>query len=104
MYMGGNKTALLSQRLIADALMRLLRVKRFSDITVSELCREAQVSRQTYYTLFGSLENVILFSLRAECGFDPAPERPACRSACFRDFCRGYSRYIVEKKELLALL
>ena len=41
MYCGTNKTALQSQKQIAEAMMALLGEKPFSQITVSELCRSA---------------------------------------------------------------
>ena len=54
MYCGSNKTALQSQRLIAEAMMELIREKAYSQITISELCKTAGISRQTFYTLFTS--------------------------------------------------
>ena len=35
-----NKTALLSQHLIADALLRLMRKESFQSITVTDICNE----------------------------------------------------------------
>ncbi len=104
MYLGDNKTALYSQQLIADAMLSLLRKKSYLEISVSDLCKTAGVSRQTFYSLFGSKDTVIYFVLKNHCRYEPAPEEKACRSACFRDFCIGYSRYIVEKREILELL
>lgn len=104
MYHGSNKSALLSQKLISDALLRLLEEKAFSDISVSDLCREAQVSRQTFYSLFGTKENVILYELRHNCCYLPEENTVACRSAVFRSFCEGYSRYIVDKRHIISLL
>ena len=49
MYTGDNKTAVLSQQLISDALLSILEEKAFEDISISELCKKAQVSRQTFY-------------------------------------------------------
>ena len=104
MYDGDNKTALLSQQLIAEAMLALLGEKAFSEISVSDLCKRAGVSRQTFYSLFGSKENVIHYILKNSCRYEPAEEEKSCRSACFRDLCIGYSRYIVEKRAILELL
>lgn len=104
MYTGDNKTAQLSQQLIGEAMLRLLRTTAFSDISVSLLCREAQVSRQTFYTLFGSKESVLTYLLQNSCCFEPEEKKTACRSADFRMFCQGDSRYIIEKRDLLELL
>ena len=62
MYEGCNKTAVSSQLAIADALLSLMREKPYAKISVSELCKRAQVSRQTFYTLFESKDNVISYS------------------------------------------
>lgn len=104
MYSGTNKTALLSQKLIGDAMLRLLEDKPYTDISVSDLCREAEVSRQTFYSLFGSKENVIMYSLRQSCCFEPEQNDRICRSASFHLFCRNYSRYITERRHILELL
>ena len=92
MYEGENRAAQLSQRHIADAMLRLLREQPFSELSVSTLCRQASVSRQTFYSLFGTREQVLVYALRTGCRYEPEPERQVCRSACFRDCCRGYSR------------
>lgn len=107
MYCGTNKTALQSQRQIADAMMVILREKPFSQITVSELCKAAGISRQTFYTLFTSRENVMVFTLQANCGEGPelsAPKRPACRGDMLRWLCRGYSEYMLRNQALIRLL
>lgn len=104
MYEGENKTAQQSQQRIAEAMLALLREQPFAELSVSILCKRANVSRQTFYSLFGTREQVLVYALQSGCRYEPEPERTACRSACFRDFCRGYSRYIVDNREILELL
>lgn len=104
MYEGENKTAQQSQQRIAEAMLALLREQPFAELSVSVLCKRANVSRQTFYSLFGTREQVLVYALHTGCRYEPEPERTACRSACFRSFCRGYSRYIIDNRELLALL
>ncbi len=70
MYCGSNKTALCSQRQIAKAMMSLLEEKSFDQISVCELCRLAGISRQTFYSLFSSQENVIVFLLKEKYCFE----------------------------------
>ena len=64
MYKGTNKTALCSQKNIADTFVQLLRDNNYTAISVSRICKAAQVSRQTFYSLFESKENIILYELR----------------------------------------
>lgn len=104
MYKGSNKTALLSQKLIGDAILRLLETESFAEISVSDLCREAEVSRQTFYSLFGTKENVIVYTLQSSFCFTPEDNSSICRSASFHLFCRNYSSYIVKNRHLLELL
>ncbi len=107
MYCGTNKTAQQSQRQIAEAMMALLGEKPFAQITVSEICRAAGISRQTFYTLFTSRENVMVFTLQAHyCdGVDlRAPEQPACRGDLLRWLCQGYSAYMLRNQALIKLL
>ena len=106
MYCGNNKTALASQRQISDAMMRLIREKPFAQITVSELCREAGISRQTFYTLFTSRENVVVFTLQAH--YCDAPRmvnyETGDRAHGLRALCRVYSEYMQSNQRLIKTL
>lgn len=107
MYCGNNKTALSSQRQIARAMMELIREKPYARITVSELCKSAGISRQTFYSLFTSRENVVVFTLQAEERDTPEiapPERGGDREDALRWLCRGYSEYMLHNRELIKLL
>ena len=107
MYCGTNKTALQSQRQIAEAMMALLGEKPFAQITVSEICRAAGISRQTFYSLFTSRENVMVFTLQSSACDGPElsePETPACRGDMLRWLCRGYSEYMLRNRSLIKLL
>ena len=105
MYCGTNKKALCSQEQIADALIRLLREEPYESIRISAICQEAEVSRQTFYTLFASKENIILYELGRKHRFTPG-QTCRCEGAglTLRGLCREYSEYIIEKREFLSLL
>lgn len=61
MYTGNNKIALQSQQMITNAFMQQLEDKLFHKISISELCNRAMVSRQTFYSLFDSKENILYY-------------------------------------------
>lgn len=103
MYQGNNKTALSSQRQIADALFGLLEEEPYADISVSAICKRASVSRQTFYSLFRSKDNVVVYLLRKDCCYSPGAGRPGAPYT-LRDMCRGFSRYILEQAEIIRLL
>ena len=105
MYSGHNRMAVFSQQQIAEAMMRLLSEEQYDDISVSDLCREAQVSRQTFYTLFESKDNVVIYKLSREYCY--LPESAFHESSCSPDMdsmCRYYSHYIISHRSMLALL
>ena len=104
MYEGCNKTALLSQSAIAEALLNLMKEKPYSRISVSEICKRAGVSRQTFYTLFESKDNVIAYELERKYCFRPE-EHDCCRaSMSLEDICHAYSLYITQSADILEML
>ncbi|MCR5546919.1 MAG: TetR/AcrR family transcriptional regulator [Lachnospiraceae bacterium] len=104
MYCGSNKTAIASQTQISNAMTALLKKKKYEDISISLLCKEANISRQTFYSLFNEKDNVIVFELQ-KCYFDtketvksPKDEKP------FSEFCHGFAHYLVNNKDYFKLL
>ena len=101
MYCGCNPIALSSQAQIARALHTLMLQKAYGEITVSELCRESGVSRQTFYSLFSSMENVVVFTLQEKACRLP---RETDAASSLEQLCGCYSRYICENRDYLRLL
>ena len=107
MYCGSNKTALMSQQQISRAMMRLIHEKPYAQISVSELCKVAGISRQTFYSLFTSRENVMIFTLQSHCGCEEEPKPSAqspSRQDTLRAVCRGYSEYLCRNRDLIRIL
>ena len=103
MYCGKNKVALASQRQIADALMELIEQKPYQDISISELCKTAGISRQTFYSLFTSRENVVVFTLQQKYCYTPDEEETVTHDGL--DYlCHGYGEYIVRNRDFLKTL
>jgi len=99
MYCGCNEKALSSQRAIACALLRLMEAQPYAAISISALCRAAGVSRPTFYSLFGSKDDVVAHILAESYRYTPEEA-----GSCLESFCRGYSRYITAQRRFLALL
>lgn len=104
MYQGCNKTALSSQQNIANSFIKLLSEKDYSKISISEICSSAGISRQTFYSLFESKENIIAFELSKKYLFDPSSECKCCGTPTLKQLSRGYAEYIIEKKDFIRLL
>ena len=49
----------LSCQYITEALFRLMKKKKFSDITISEITKEAGIARRTFYLNFSSKEDIL---------------------------------------------
>ncbi len=62
-----NKTAVLSQHMICDAMFSLMKRKPFQQITVTEICNEAAIGRKTFYRNFDWKEDVVEFKLDILC-------------------------------------
>ncbi len=104
MYQGCNKTALCSQEHIAEGFYELLREKEYSRITASEICKKSGVSRQTFYSLFSSKENIITFILSKEYSFNPSKECNCQGHPSLKELSRGFSSFIVQKGDFIDLL
>ncbi len=104
MYQGHNRTALSSQKNIGESFIELLRQKEYCKISICEICQNADISRQTFYTLFESKENIVAFILAKQ--YDLQPEKDlGCHGApTLEQLSQGYSKYILEKQEIIELL
>ena len=51
---------------LSESLKKLLKTKPFDKITVSELIRDSDVNRKTFYYHFGSVGDLLLWTLRRE--------------------------------------
>lgn len=48
-----------AQKQLTDALLKLLKKKKLNEITVSELCSKAQLSRLSFYRNYDSIEDIL---------------------------------------------
>jgi len=58
-----NQQALESRERIRDALLVLLRKNPYKDISITQICQEAQIVRQTYYRNFEQKDDILRFHL-----------------------------------------
>lgn len=59
MYQGTNPSALRSREWITEAMLALLKTEKYAQITVKDICRKADLSRQTFYQIFVSKDEVM---------------------------------------------
>lgn len=61
MYSGKNPSALRSKEWIRIAFLELLKNKKYSQLTIKEICNQADLSRQTFYQIYESKEEVMQY-------------------------------------------
>lgn len=102
MYHGNNPTAVASQRLLLNSLMKLMKEKEFKDISVSELCNLSSVSRQTFYTLFGKKENILIYQL--EMSNNTKPNDESNHHIDLKEICKNFAKYVSSNFDYLKML
>ncbi|MGT2846538.1 TetR/AcrR family transcriptional regulator [Streptococcus massiliensis] len=103
MYQGNNKIALASKQQIMDTFLNLLKQQAFVDISISLICRQAKVSRQTFYSIYQSKENIILNILQEQEIF-ALEQLPAGQVLDLAFFCSKFSFYLKGNTAFLKLL
>ena len=63
MYTGNNPSALRSQEELVQALLALMEQYDFQEITITMICQDAKISRQTFYQLYSDKEDAIRFCI-----------------------------------------
>ena len=92
-----------SKRKFVGALLELMRVYPYGDITVTQLSQEAELSRKTFYRLFGDKDDILslLFDgLYLEC-FAEIKGREVKR---YWDLVQVYFDFWESRREILFLL
>lgn len=58
-----NPAALVTRRLLAESLLRLMESNSYKDITILQITQEAQVARRTFYRNFDSKEELLRYAI-----------------------------------------
>ena len=56
-----NPIAIRSKNMLAEALLSLMHEKNFHTISIAELTKKADLSRRTFYRLFSTKEEILLY-------------------------------------------
>ena len=97
-----GKIAQESKRKIANALMHVMNIYDFREITVSQLAQEAGLSRKTFYRLFWDKESVLAY-LFEEMYIECFGQMKAQNVQHYWDVVQCYFDFWEEKRELLSL-
>ena len=103
MYCGKNKTACATRRQTAQAFLILLQEEPYARISITQLCQAAGISRQTFYNLFQSKENVLVYTLEEDCCYTH-PESQTDDEEMLTDLADGFSHYIISHADVIRTL
>lgn len=111
-----DRRTLYTKRVICDAFLKLKNTRSFNDITIADICREAEISRGTFYLHYKNINDVLDELLdQAFSETRTLAEQlsyPACKEKCGYPMCQyirgagvyrclffddSLSPYIVEK-------
>ncbi len=98
-----NPTALRTQRAIKSSLKSLMTQDTFSHITVTEICQEAGVTRQAFYTNFRSKEDVFS-SVLQEIQTEWRSNLPEQELSSLYEICIALYQTWYDHRELLDLI
>ncbi|MGN1192674.1 MAG: TetR/AcrR family transcriptional regulator [Dorea sp.] len=103
MYQGTNPTALQSQTWIVEALTALMSEQPYSQITIKNICKRADLSRQTFYNCFDSKDEVLRFCLQKQ--YEPHFQRLSVQNAIsLQEIIEAFASVLQDNKELLNLM
>lgn len=100
MYQGSNPTALQSQRWLTESLIALMNEKPFSQITIRDICRRADLSRQTFYNSFSSKEEILRSYLKEKCEAQFEKYSENCKLTV-NEIVAAFSAVLTENRKLL---
>ena len=106
MYTGTHKKALISQKMICDGFLDLLKENSFKSISISQICKVSGVSRQTFYSLFETKENILLYILKNSHSFTLSSDITDKDKTAFvlKNICINFSLYINNNYNFLKIL
>lgn len=103
MYVGKNPSALRSMQYLEKALLSLLAVKKYQQITIKEICEKAGLSRQTFYQIFDSKDEMIRYYFSVL--FEEFSERcNSFRDVSVHDIVYGFFEFFYEHRDFIRLL
>ncbi len=98
-----GKIAERSKQKFIDALLSVMKIEKFKDITVTQIAQEARLSRKTFYSLFPDKTQVIelYFEKLSEEFISCIQKAQACD---YWEIIKYYFDFFAERKDLICLL
>ncbi|MCI6272606.1 MAG: TetR/AcrR family transcriptional regulator [Erysipelotrichaceae bacterium] len=104
MYTGRHTKAIESQTLLINALLECLNEKELKDVQVKDICQKANLTRQTFYSLFSTKENALYFHLKYNCNFILDKLEIQKKQITTNDLANEFSCFYTTNKKFLKIL
>ncbi|BCJ98665.1 TetR/AcrR family transcriptional regulator [Anaerocolumna chitinilytica] len=103
MYEGNNPIALQSRTWMVNALIALMEERQYQKITIMDICKKADLSRQTFYNIYSEKDDVLRYYFRNL--FREEPYNLELRGRLkLSDITDLFSKFLVEQDTLLKLM
>src|SRR5699024_4773515 len=99
-----NPIAIRSQRLICESFLKIMYQKPYEKITITEVCKDAKLVRETFYRNFSSKEAVIKQIIDAKYDELNALNKYNDKYHDMQEISLNYFTYWKEQKDFLNLL
>lgn len=98
-----NPIAIRSKKMLSDALIELLHQKSFNAISVGELVETADLSRRTFYRLFSTKEEILLYHI-GQLWQEEVPKLYAQEDKSFYTTCSFFFHFWHQYREIALIL
>ncbi len=96
-----NKVAARTQKAVSDAFLALIRERAYEEISVTDICRRADIVRKTFYNNFRSKDDVVHYLINDI--FCEMESRVDFRHTSVRKILLFAFRFIMDNREALLL-
>lgn len=103
MYDGENAIALQSRQWLTESLVVLMHEKPYGKITVTDIYRRADLSRQTFYNLFKDKDEILRFYLHQQY-YQPLERLRARKDTTASEIVSFFAEYLNSNQEFLNIM
>lgn len=98
-----NQRVAITKRMIKEGLLRLLEKRHISEISISELCQEAQINRTTFYRHYQTPGDVLLEIALDQVGTFSQHSALADHMDNLKEFVTQLCEFLYQRKDIVKI-
>lgn len=98
-----NQRVAITKRLIKEALLRLLRKRHISKISICELCQEAEINRTTFYRHYQTTKDVLQEIAFDQIGVFSECVVPAKDTQDMKEYVTQLCEFLYDRKDMVKI-